>query len=219
MHGIRLAQRTAHLRRGSGGAGRRLPQGGANLGAPMGEIGILWRQDYTKQLIGADGWPYDLYPNYDYSFVRDTGVVINVQVCGEEVACRVRMVDQYGNVPLYLLDTNFPGGSHGWMTGKLYGGGDEERVAQEMLLGIGGIRALRAMGLEIDVYHFNEGHAVFAAFELIREKMRDKGMTFAEAWDEMRQQVVFTTHTPVLAGNETHAHQLLRRMGAYNGYG
>ena len=83
------------------------------------------------------------------------------------------MVDKYGNAPLYLLDTNVPrnGEREKWINFKLYGGNAEARIAQEMVLGIGGVRALRELGIEVDVYHFNEGHAVFAGVELIREKM------------------------------------------------
>lgn len=189
----------------------------ADLGVPMVGIGILWRQDYTTQLIGDDGRPYDVYPTYDYDFVKDTGVTVQVRVRGVDVTCKVRLVDQYGNAPLYLLDTNFPGSDHGWMTNKLYGGTGQDRVAQEIILGIGGLRALRALGIQVDEYHFNEGHAVLAGVELIREKMQDERMSFEQAWEHTRQQIVFTTHTPVEAGNETHDHSLLQHMEAYNG--
>ena len=125
---------------------------------------------------------------------------------------------QCSNAPLYLLDTNVPrnGEREKWINFKLYGGNAEARIAQEMVLGIGGVRALRELGIEVDVYHFNEGHAVFAGVELIREKMA-RGMNFARAWDEAREQIVFTTHTPVPAGNECHPHRLLEDMGAYKG--
>jgi len=188
-----------------------------DLGLPMVGIGILWRQDYTEQYIGEDGRPYDIYPTYDYDFVKDTGVTVQVRVRGADVTCRVRLVDQYKNAPLYLLDTNFPGSEHGWMTGKLYGGVEQDRVAQEIILGIGGVRALRALGIEVDRYHFNEGHAVFAGIELIREKMQQRGMSFQDAWQATRQEIVFTTHTPVAAGNEIHNHGLLQHMEACNG--
>lgn len=189
----------------------------ADLNLPMVGLGILWRQDYTEQFIGEDGRPYDVYPNYDYDFVKDTGISVKVRVRGADVTCKVRLVDQYGNAPLYLLDTNFPGSEHGWMTSRLYGGADQDRVAQEVILGIGGVRALRALGIPVDVYHFNEGHAVFAGLELIREKMEQHGMAFTEAWEATRRQIVFTTHTPVEAGNEIHDHGLLQHMDAYNG--
>lgn len=187
-----------------------------DLGLPVVGIGILWRQDYTEQYIGEDGRPYDIYPTFDYNFVKDTGVTVQVRVRGANVTCKVRLVDQYNNAPLYLLDTNFPGSEHGWMTGKLYGGVEQDRVAQEIILGIGGVRALRALGIETDLYHFNEGHAVFAGVELIREKMQQHGMSFRDAWTATRQEIVFTTHTPVSAGNEVHDHGLLQHMDAYD---
>jgi len=187
-----------------------------DLEVPMVGIGILWKQDYTTQLIGEDGRPYDMYPSYDFPTVKDTGKKVTLRVRGAEVTCRVMVVDEYGNVPLYLLDTNYKGSEHGWMTNRLYGGVDQDRVAQEMILGIGGVRTLRALGIEVDVYHFNEGHAIFAGIELIREKM-GQGLSFREAWEKTRNNIVFTTHTPVKAGNEEHSHELLQHMEAYNG--
>ncbi len=189
----------------------------ADLHLPMVGIGILWRQDYTTQLIGEDGRPYDVYPTYDYQNLKDTGITVKVRVRGSDVTCKVRMVDKYGNVPLYLLDTNFPGSEHGWMTSKLYGGASQDRIAAEIILGIGGVRVLRALGIEPDVYHFNEGHAALAGIELIREKMQEKGLPFEEACAETRRKVAFTTHTPVAAGNEAHSHELLQMMEAYDG--
>ncbi len=188
-----------------------------DLDLPVVAVGILWRQDYTHQFIGKDLRPYDIFPNIDYSFLKDTGIEVSLRVRGEEVRCRVRLADQYKNAPLYLLDTNFPGSPHGWMTRQLYSSSPQDRVAAEMILGIGGVRALRALGIDADIYHFNEGHAAFAGIELIREKMHSYGMSFEEAWREVRKQVVFTTHTPVAAGNESHDHGLLRYMEAYNG--
>lgn len=190
----------------------------ADLRFPLVGIGLLWRQGYTMQLIGSDGKPYDVFPTYAYGFLKDTGVKIRLDIRGQETWCRVWMVDKYGNAPLYLLDPNVPENTQRekWINFKLYGGNDEARVAQEMVLGIGGVRALRALGMEIDVYHFNEGHAVFAGIELIRENM-SRGLDFEQAWRKAREQIVFTTHTPVPAGNECHEHSLLQYMGAYNG--
>ncbi len=188
-----------------------------DIDVPLIGIGILWKKDYTTQLIGDDGRPYDVYPNHEFPTVKDTGKTIQVRVRGMDVTCKVMMVDKYGNVPLYLLDTNFEGNEdYGWITSKLYGGVDQDRIAQEIVLGIGGIRALRALGIGVDVYHFNEGHAVFAGLELIREKMNE-GLSFQEAWRKTREEIVFTTHTPVEAGNEIHGHDLLQHMEAYNG--
>lgn len=188
-----------------------------DLGAPVIGIGILWNQDYTEQFVGEDGYPYDVYPNYDFSSLKDTGVSVKLRVRGTDVTCKVHLAEQFGNAPLYLLDTNFPGSEHGWMTNRLYGGVAQDRVAAEMILGIGGVRLLRAMGIDVDIYHFNEGHAVFAGIELIREKMQEQGMSFHDAWKATQKQVVFTTHTPVEAGNEAWDHGLLQHMEAYNG--
>lgn len=188
-----------------------------DLNAPIVGIGILWNQDYTEQFVGEDGYPYDVYPNYDFSSVKDTGITVSLRIRGADVKCKVHLVDNFGNAPLYLLDTNFPGSEHGWMTNRLYGGVAQDRVAAEMILGIGGVRALRALGIDVDIYHFNEGHAVFAGIELIREKMKDQNSSFIDAWKSTQKQVVFTTHTPVEAGNEIWDHSLLRHMEAYNG--
>ncbi|ADL12628.1 alpha-glucan family phosphorylase [Acetohalobium arabaticum] len=187
----------------------------ADLDLPVIGLGILWEQDYTQQYIGEDGRPYDTFPTFDFDFLTDTGITVTVNIEGEEVDCKVRLVDKYDNAPLYLLDTNFPESEHGWITSKLYGGDDKDRLAQEMVLGIGGVRALRKLDIDVDKYHFNEGHAVLAGVELIREKM-EAGMSFDEAKEATREEIVFTTHTPVRAGNEIHEHRLLQHMKAYN---
>ncbi|NLM51210.1 MAG: alpha-glucan family phosphorylase [Firmicutes bacterium] len=186
-----------------------------DLNLPVIGIGILWKQDYTEQFIGEDGWPYDKFPNYDFAFIKDTGITVTVQIEGKDVHCRVRLVDEHGNAPLYLLDAS-QSPEFSWVTNKLYSGSSYERIAQEIVLGIGGVRLLRALGIEVDIYHFNEGHAVLAGIELIREKMAT-GMSFEAAWQATRRQVVFTTHTPVEAGNEKHDHGELQKLGAYNG--
>lgn len=191
-------------------------KGAHDHGFPIVGIGLLWKQGYTDQRIGEDGRPYDSYYNNRYEFLKDTGVTVGVTIRHREVRCKVWKVDCFGNAPLYLLDTNLPENEDSWITGQLYGWFGEERVAQEMVLGIGGVRALRALGIPIDVYHFNEGHAVFAGLELIREKMQC-GVSFEQAVNECRQQIVFTTHTPVLQGNEWHYMERLMYMGANNG--
>lgn len=187
-----------------------------DLDLPIVGIGILWWQDYTKQLIGPDGYPYDTYPVHDYSFLEDTGKRVTVQISGEDVLCRIFKADQFNNKELYLLDTGKPGTKHGWITDKLYSGSNYDRIAQEIVLGIGGIRALRELGIEVDLYHFNEGHAAFAGLELIREKMELENKIFEQALEETREEVIFTTHTPVPAGNEAHDLQLLIEMDANN---
>jgi len=180
---------------------------------PIVGIGIKWKQGYTDQLIGPDGKPYDTYHNYEYDFMEDTGMAVNVSIRGRNVQCKIWKLEAFDNAPLYLLDTDVPGNEDAWITGQLYGWFGEERIAQEMVLGIGGVRALRALGIEVDTYHFNEGHALFAGFELMREKMED-GMEFEEAWAASKEEIVFTTHTPVIQGNESHPVDRLMYMGA-----
>lgn len=187
-----------------------------DLNLPMVGVGILWDEGYTDQFIDKDNVPYDCAQEYSRDHLEDTGVSIRVWVRGEEVTCKVWKTEKFGNVPLYLLDANTPDSNHGWMTRQLYYGDGQDRVAAEIILGIGGVRALRALDIDVDIYHLNEGHAVFCGFELIREYM-EQGKSFEEAWEAARQQIVFTTHTPVMAGNEEHSHDLLQFMGAYNG--
>lgn len=196
-------------------AGDALKSAGA-AGLPLVGVGILWRQGYTTQVIGEDGWPHDAHPEQRWDFLEDSGARVAVRVWGKDLALKVWRVEKYGNAPLYLLDADLPENVDRWITGQLYGGGPEARICQEIVLGIGGVRALRALSIPVDVYHFNEGHAVLAGVELIREKM-EQGMDFEAAWAATRREIVFTTHTPVMAGNESHGHDLLARMGAYNG--
>ena len=189
-----------------------------DLGVPMVGVGIRWKQGYTRQLIDPDGEQVDAYRNYAVDgLLEDTGVEVSVRIKGADVRCRVWKADRFGNVPLYLLDTDLPDNPEAMTTGQLYGWFGEERVAQEVVLGVGGVRALRALGIGVDVYHFNEGHALLAAFELMREKVA-RGMSFDEARAATRGEVVFTTHTPVLAGNESHPIERLRYVGAAEGF-
>ena len=193
-------------------------KGAHDLKLPLVAVGLLWKQGYTDQYIQDDGTPYDSYVNRHYDFLEDTGVTVKVKIRQRDVACKVWKCEAFGNAPLYLLDTDLEENKDAdrWITGQLYGWFGEERIAQEMVLGIGGVRALRALGFTPDVVHFNEGHALFAGFELLREKM-DAGMTFEEAKAAIKPQVVFTTHTPIVEGNEAHELDLLLYMGANNG--
>lgn len=183
---------------------------------PVIGVGILWRKGYTLQFINEEGRPYDVSPECPTDFLKDTGVKVQVTIKGQPVTCKVWLVDNFGNAPLYLLDADLPENRDPWITHCLYRGSGDDRIAQEMILGIGGVRALRALGIDVDIYHFNEGHAVFAGIELIREQM-EKGMSFTEALAKTRENIVFTTHTPVPAGNESHHHGALSFLGAYNG--
>src|SRR5690554_1918918 len=183
---------------------------------PVVGVGILWRKGYTRQLINEHGEPYDLSEKYDLDFLKDTKVKVEIKIKNQPVTCKVWLVDEFENAPLYLLDADLPENGEPRLTHHLYRGDTNDRISQEMVLGIGGIRALRALNINIDLYHFNEGHAVFAGIELIREKMKT-GLTFSDALAKTRKEIVFTTHTPVAAGNETHPHAALGFLGAYNG--
>jgi len=145
---------------------------------PVIGIGILWSQDYTEQTI-KDGRPVNYYENYDFEMVEPTGREIKVEIRGEEVTCKIHKVDCYDNATLYLLDAGYPGSKHGWMTKRLYHEAAQERVAAEIILGIGGVRAIRALGLEVDIYHLNEGHAVFCGMDY---KYNDQ-VVFLENYD------------------------------------
>jgi starch phosphorylase len=188
-------------------------KGAKDYDYPIVGIGILWKQGYTDQRVDENGRVYDTFHNYEYDFLEDTGITVSVTVFGDKVKCKVWKLDKFGNAPLYLLDTNLPDNPHSWITGQLYGWFGEERVAQEIVLGIGGVRALRKLGIKVDCYHFNEGHALFAGFELVRERMR-KGDTFKKAVKTCRDKIVFTTHTPVIQGNESHPIKRLMYVGA-----
>ncbi len=145
-------------------------KGAHDEGLPITAFGIKWKQGYTDQYVADDGTPYDSYRNRDYD-LEDTGVTVSVTIRDREVKVKVWKTEAYGNSPLYLLDTDLEENNSDdrWICGQLYGWFKEERLAQEIVLGVGGVRALRALGIDVDVYHFNEGHAVLAALELIEE--------------------------------------------------
>ncbi|MFW6238308.1 MAG: alpha-glucan family phosphorylase [Halanaerobiales bacterium] len=186
---------------------------------PMVGIGIKWWQNYTTQLIDEDtGYPYDVFPVHELDFLEDTGKEVYINLRHEKITCRIYKVDGFGNVPLYLLDTGHPESEYGWITDKLYSGNQETRIAQEILLGIGGVKALRRLGLEVDKYHFNEGHAAFAGLELIREKMEEENLNFEAALSRIKDKIIFTTHTPVKAGNEAHDIDQLIELAANNDF-
>lgn len=192
-------------------------KGARDENLPIIGLGIKWKQGYSDQFVDENGKPYDSFRNYDYD-LEDTGVSVPVTIRNHEVMVKVWKTEAYGNSPLYLLDTDIEenNGEDRWICGQLYGWFKEERLAQEIVLGIGGVRALRALGIDIDVYHFNEGHAVLAALELIEER-KSRGFSFEEAWRRTRKHVVFTTHTPVVQGNESHDLRTMEFMGAFRG--
>lgn len=192
----------------------------SDLGLPLVGVGLLYQKGYFRQILNLDGWQRELYPDNDWynmpvSIERDPEGKersIELEVGGEPVRARIWRV-QVGRVPLYLLDSNVPENSPPGreITGTLYGGDREMRIRQEILLGIGGIRALRALGISPSVFHMNEGHSAFLALERIRALMADQGLSFPEAREQVFASNVFTTHTPVPAGNELFSTELMRK--------
>jgi len=192
----------------------------SDLGIPLVGVGLLYSKGYFRQVLNKDGWQQEMYPDNDWfnmpvSIVRGPDgrpVTVAIDMAGDPVTVRVWRV-QVGRTPLYLLDTNVAGNSPAAreITGTLYGGDREMRIRQEIVLGIGGVRALEAMGLAPSVYHMNEGHSAFLALERIRGLMARRGLSFAEAGEQVYASTVFTTHTPVPAGNEVFDADLVRK--------
>lgn len=174
----------------------------SDLGLPLVGVGLLYAEGYFRQRLNADGMQEERYPALDPHglALTDTGVLVHVDLADERVAVRVWRVD-VGRIALYLLDTNVDGNSEAAaaVTDRLYGGDKLHRLRQEIVLGIGGVRALRALGLHPQVFHTNEGHAGFLSLERIRE-LAAAGMPFPAAVEAVRAGGVFTTHTPVPAG-------------------
>ena len=136
-----------------------------DLNLPMVGVGILWSEGYSDQFLDQHGFPQHCRQTYDRSHLEDTSVTVNLWIRGEDVTCKVWKTEAFGNVPLYLLEKDFPGINHGWITRQLYASPAQERVTAEILLGIGGVRAMDRLGLTHDIYQLNEGHAVFAGLE------------------------------------------------------
>ncbi|MFC1729584.1 alpha-glucan family phosphorylase [candidate division KSB1 bacterium] len=184
----------------------------SDLGIPLVGVGLLYQQGYFRQYLNIDGWQQELYPKNDFynmpiRLVKDDkGKVIKVTVefPGRSVLAQVWM-SQIGRIPLYLLDTNLPENSHDVreLSYQLYGGDKETRIQQELLLGVGGIRALEALGIYPDVCHMNEGHAAFLTLEKLREVVDKHNVSTNDAIAAVKAGCVFTTHTPVPAGIDT----------------
>ena len=183
----------------------------SDLRLPLVAIGLLYRYGYFVQRLRTDGWQEELYgetfpAELPITLVRNednSPLLIEVLIRDRNVLAQVWRAD-VGHVQLYLLDTNIPENveTDRWVTGHLYGGDRETRVVQEMLLGIGGVRLLRQLGIKPHVYHLNEGHSAFLTLELARELIQTEQRSMAEAREVVKSQCVFTTHTPVAAGND-----------------
>jgi len=174
----------------------------AELGVPVVGVGLFYRGGYFLQGVSQEGRQTERYEELDPEALglRRESAVVQVDLGGERVEADVWRFD-VGSVPLYLLDVP-------WVTDALYGGGREHRIRQELLLGVGGVRALDALGIEPTVYHVNEGHAAFLTIERAR-MLTAGGASTDDALDRIRRSTVFTTHTPVPAGNEVFGHDLV----------
>ena len=191
----------------------------SDLQIPLVGVGLLYRYGYFRQRLTREGWQEEQYGETDpatmpVTLVQQDGRPLLVEVLIRERTVRARVWRaDVGRVSLYLLDTNIDENEETdrWVTGHLYGGDRETRIVQEMLLGIGGVRLLRKLGIEPSVYHLNEGHSAFLTLELARELIQAEGVTFAEAAERVKSRCVFTTHTPVAAGNDEFAVDLVAR--------
>jgi starch phosphorylase len=199
----------------------------SDLGVPLVGVGILYRAGYFNQRLRSDGWQEETDDRFDLASTPLEPIpgpegrtsLVSVRVAGRDVqiqAWRLRV----GRVPVYLLDSdleeNHPDDRQ--LLSQLYGGGHELRVRQEWLLGVGGVRVLRALGMQPSAWHANEGHATFMLVERVREALA-AGTSFDAAVEQVRAASLFTTHTPVAAGHDAFSKDLIARSatGEENG--
>jgi glycogen phosphorylase len=184
----------------------------SDLAVPQVGVGLMYRHGYFRQRTDAGGWQHEYWVDTDADRVPaalvtagDQPLTVSVPVADRQVVAQIWRV-QVGRVPLLLLDTNRPENTPAdrFITSRLYVGEPDLRLAQYAVLGIGGVRALRAMHVDPGVVHLNEGHAAFACLELARGEALRAGLEIHDAFEAARWRTVFTTHTPVPAGNDTY---------------
>ena len=183
----------------------------SDLGIPFVAVGLLYREGYFRQYLNADGWQQEQYPQNDFynmpiEIERNADgepVIIEVDYPERVVKARVWRC-QVGRTPLFLMDSDFdqndPDGQE--ITARLYGGDRDTRMRQEIMLGIGGVKLLRTLGINPTVFHMNEGHSAFSALERARQLVLEEGLSLSHAIEAVKCATVFTTHTPVPAGND-----------------
>jgi starch phosphorylase len=197
----------------------------SDLGVPLVGVGLLYQKGYFRQYLNIDGWQQEIYVENDFHNMpielvrKESGrpLTISVEYPGRCVIAQIWRVS-IGRVELYLLDTNVHANApmDRMITSSLYGGDRELRIRQEIMLGIGGLKALSAMGIRPAVCHMNEGHAAFMSLERIRELRSEQNMTFDEAVEAARAGNVFTIHTPVKAGLDEFRVELMDKyFGSY----
>lgn len=185
-------------------------KGASDLGLPLVAVGFVYTQGYFSQRISEDGWQEERnvflkFEDLPICSVVDEGkrpITVCVELPGREIQARLWQI-QVGRIPLYLLDSNVESNTppDRLLTARLYTSDLESRISQELLLGLGGVRALRELGYNPNVWHMNEGHSAFLGLERIRELVA-AGKNFAEALAQIQPRTIFTTHTPVPAGND-----------------
>lgn len=192
----------------------------SDLGLPFVGVGFLYPQGYFRQQINARGDQEAIYEKLNFSIVpaqpaTDSSgeqIVVQVDLPGRQVYATVWQI-QVGRVPLFLLDTdvhpNAP--EDRALAARLYSGDSEMRISQEIMLGIGGVRALRALGIRPAIWHMNEGHSAFMALERVRELVQDESISFGEAFEIVKAGNIFTTHTPVPAGHDAFSFELMEK--------
>jgi starch phosphorylase len=200
----------------------------SDLGIPLVGVGLLYQQGYFRQYLNQSGWQQESYENNDFHNLPlnplngndGKPLIVHIEYPGRLVLAQVWRA-QVGRVPLYLLDTNIAANRNDedrGITYQLYGGDREMRIKQEILLGMGGYRALQTLAIEPTVYHMNEGHSAFLAVERIRHLMESRKLSFTEARELAAASLVFTTHTPVEAGHDYFSpEQIDRYFGDYAG--
>jgi starch phosphorylase len=175
-------------------------------------VGILWSFGYYDQSRNEDNTMSIIYRRKSYSFLDETGIIVKVKISGADVFVKAYLLkpEIFGTVPVYLLTTDIPENDYlaRTITHKLYEAHEETRIAQEIVLGIGGAKVLEEADITPEIYHLNEGHALPVAFYLYSK---------LGSLEEVKKRMVFTTHTPEAAGNEEHECSLLHRMGFFNG--
>jgi starch phosphorylase len=190
----------------------------SDLGIPFTAIGLFYKQGYFSQRINHDGWQETLFTDLNVSQLpikpalgkNNEEVYISVELPGRAVYAKVWEV-KVGRVNIYFMDTDVEQNNQSdrTLTARLYGGDQETRIQQEIFLGIGGVRVLEALGITPSVYHMIEGHSAFMGLELIRKLVQEKNIPFKEATEVVASSVIFTTHTPVPAGNDVFPIQMI----------
>jgi starch phosphorylase len=197
----------------------------SDLGIPLCGVSLMYREGYFRQYLNIDGWQQERYPENDFFNLPlipetkpdGTPLLVGVQLPGREVYARIWRI-QVGRVPLYLIDCNIPQNrQHDRnITAQLYGGDQHTRIEQEIVLGIAGIRVLKALGKMPTICHMNEGHSAFCSLERIRQYMEEHGYDFSTAFEAVKAGTCFTTHTPVPAGNDAFpVHMMDHYFGEY----